>query len=487
MRQILSFLLACAAALSAAQVYRLVDLGANNPYSSVGYSVNDLGQVCGDYGIDNNVYQAFTTLGTQVVFLGTLGGTNSAARGINASGQISGYSNTSGGSIHAFIYSSGTMIDLGTLGGAYSEAWGINSLGEVAGYSALGNGAEHAFKYSGGMLHDLGVLPGGRSSQATGINDLGQVTGASDSTAGSRAFLYSGSSLHDLGTFPGGTQSAGYAINSSGVVVGESDGTNIESAHAFLYDGSMHDLGALGTTSAALSIAYGVNDSGQVVGGGRDDQGLPVGFLYSGGTMHNILELTDTTADRWMFSYLVGISNNGYITGMATDPVSGGQHAVLLIPESTRLIVPDGYSFGRGRLLAGNLASLGISDDNHFVMQAGVIPIVSDYPINVTFTGTSPVSNPSVLRFGLEASAQFSNVSQTVELYDYSAGAFVPVDVRTATTSDSVVYLTLSNPSRFVNPVNGQMQARIKYKNPSPEAIFLWRASLDRVVWEVTP
>ena len=57
-----------------------------------------------------------------VTDLGTLGGSGSVGFGINNQGQVTGYSFTATGAEHAFLFSNGQMTDLGTLGGAYSNS-----------------------------------------------------------------------------------------------------------------------------------------------------------------------------------------------------------------------------------------------------------------------------------------------------------------------------------------------------------------------------
>src|SRR5437867_3844117 len=85
----------------------------------------------------------------------------------------------------------------------------------------------------------------------------------------------------DLGTL-GGDFSRAYGINNSGHVIGRAYANNNVAQHAFLYSNdSMQDLGTL--SGGIYSYAYGINDSGEVVGVTNDSNTLNHAFVYLNG------------------------------------------------------------------------------------------------------------------------------------------------------------------------------------------------------------
>src|SRR5688572_15962533 len=80
--------------------------------------------------------------------------------------------------VPAALAAPGDIHNLGTLGGTYSEGWGVNDAGQVAGASYFSDNTYRAFRYSGtpgsgGAMADLGSL-GGAYSLGHGINSSGQ-------------------------------------------------------------------------------------------------------------------------------------------------------------------------------------------------------------------------------------------------------------------------------------------------------------------------
>lgn len=222
-----------------------------------------------------------------------------------------------------------TVTDLGALPGyGISVPACINNGGQVAGWATDSTGYGHAFLYSGGAMQDLGTLGG--SSEALGINNSGQVVGLFVFTRSNgttdHAFLYSGGQMQDLGTL-GGVLSVAYGINDSGQIAGDAPTTSGD-PHAILYSGGkMQDLGTLG---GATSQSRGINDSGQVVGVSSTTSGENHAFLYSGGKMQDLNSLVGGSG--WDLLSAAGINNNGQIAAYA---VNGSiAHALLLTPSA---------------------------------------------------------------------------------------------------------------------------------------------------------
>lgn len=238
---------------------------------SYAYGVNDAGTVVGNTYINGNSHGTIWS-GSGVTDLGA----NTYATAISNSGEIAGSNG------EAFVVANGQVEDLATPSGMnWSAAYGINDAGMVAGDGRLSNGTFRGLIWGpDGSVVELGTL-GGSSSQATGVNSGGEVTGfASLSSGYQHAFSTTGSSLVDLGTLGG--SSYAYGINASGEIVGYSYLGNGDQ-HAFLYfDGSMLDLNSLlpANSGWVLEEAFGINDAGQITGMGLYD-GQASAFLMT--------------------------------------------------------------------------------------------------------------------------------------------------------------------------------------------------------------
>jgi probable HAF family extracellular repeat protein len=321
----------------------------------------------------------------QVTDLGTLGGEQSVGFAINDSGQVVGISWTSnGGPNHSFLYSNGQMTDLypfnsqdlitvgptginnlgqiasgviatdgiyypavydsqtghiatlGSLGGSTSygftgAATAINSSNQAVGYSYVDGVKRHAFFYDKGVMQDIGCFPGDGGAcdtYAYALNDRGQVVGSSG-----RAFLYSNGVLTDISPF-GSSESYARGINNRGQVVGEYLTANHTAFHAFLYSrGMFTDISG---PDSPDTVAYGINNNGQAVGSTwvlrRDscrecNDYEPHAFLYENGRLTDLNSLLPSGSE-WKLLHAFGINNEGKIVGQGL--IHGQYHAVVM-------------------------------------------------------------------------------------------------------------------------------------------------------------
>jgi probable HAF family extracellular repeat protein len=90
----------------------------------------------------------------------------------------------------------------------------------------------------------------------------------------------------------------------------------------------MHDLGSLGGN---YSSAFGINNSGQVVGESYTANGfVDDAFLYSNGTMLDLNSMIPASSG-WQLTEACAINDHGWIVGAGFNP-SGQDHAFLLTP-----------------------------------------------------------------------------------------------------------------------------------------------------------
>ena len=257
--------------------------------------------------------------------LDSLGVNNSYALGINNKSQVVGWSSAPHNEYQgerAFVWVNGAMTDLSQHNYDDSQATSINESGQIACCGSVGL-SHNAFIYSDGQQSMIGSSS--TVAFAYGINASGQTVGYYvDSNHKRKAFLYSGRDMKDLGTL-GGSSSIAYGINDVGQVIGMSYLNGDAVYHAFLYDGSMHDLGTLGESNPN-SIAYAINNRGQIVGQvGIDTQARA--FLYQNNKMQDIGTLPGGSG-----AIALGINNHGDIVG---NSFVGGIYYAFICSNST--------------------------------------------------------------------------------------------------------------------------------------------------------
>lgn len=210
-----------------------------------------------------------------------------------------------------------TIQDLGTLGGTTSAGSAINAAGSVTGSSWDEPGQRfRAFRYVDGIgMIDLGVLAPGTQSFGNGINRFGQVAGSSQAFA-NRATVATATGLIDLGTLFGGVDDASVAfdINDRGQVTGWSSSASTVGAHAFVWTAAagMRDIGTLGGN---YTVGWSINESGQIAGESGDvgPMGLRtrVAFRFTEGV--GMIRLGTLAGGTQSAAY--GINDSGQVVG----------------------------------------------------------------------------------------------------------------------------------------------------------------------------
>ena len=245
--------------------------------NTIAHTVDRNGDIAGWMNTSGNpvdslsTTQGFVRHGKRIRIVPGLGGRDSRVLGLNDKGAAVGVASLADGASHAFLFAGSNIADLGTLpSGTSSTAYAINNAGLVAGAADVDGKINHAVLWVNRKIVDLGALPHGATSSARAINSHGQIVGFSDTPDGVHAFLFAEGAMRDLGTL-GSDPSEASGINNRGDVVGASNLSSTK-RRAFLWsEGRMMDVNTflpVGSSWVLLN-AFSINDRGQIVCSGR--------------------------------------------------------------------------------------------------------------------------------------------------------------------------------------------------------------------------
>ena len=253
----------------------------------------------------------------------------------------------------------------------------------------------------------------------------------------------------DLGTL-GGNSSIAFGINDLGQIVGSAAIAGNSAQHAFVYsNGTMTDLGALGGN---YGIATAINNLGQVVGIGGNVGGPYQAFVYSGRVMTPILTGLDATP--------YSINDSGQIVGNYLDG-QGNLSAFL-------------YSNGQLTDLGSGSSAYGINNSGQIVgvSQDQAFRTASATPIDLTTDGLGTLGGSYSEANAINSLGQVVGVSPLLN----GGGAFLTSPgspINPATDGLGTLYPGGSSEAWAINNL-GQVVGEASYTSLGAQHAFIY-------------
>jgi probable HAF family extracellular repeat protein len=199
--------------------------------------------------------------------------------------------------------------ELPTLGGQATFAHAINRRGLIVGWSETAANQPHAFVLKGRQLRDLGTLPGGTSSQARGLNEVGDIVGAASTETSQLPVLWRDGEIQALRLPEGTTNGVATAINDAGQIVGSADFQRC----LFWENADAQPVELVSVFGGGTCEVTALNSRGDAVGYADTDTGQWLGFVWRRGG-----DLRDLPGSAAFPSTLaLDINDDGQVAGYA--------------------------------------------------------------------------------------------------------------------------------------------------------------------------
>ena len=292
-----------------------------------------------------------------------MGDTASQGFGVSTGGLAVGRSVRSGAA-QAFTWTqAGGIVGLPNIGGrAFCVSNSANNTGTVVGTcaSTLFGTARLPIVWVNGAVSQLPLPAGETLGESYSVNANGVAVGSVNSGSFQRGVVYNGATATVITqTTPGGSFfTTAFGVNDSGRVVGIGiDPGNAARNVGMVYDigsGSAFEVGALPSTNGA--IAFGISNGGHVVGSTMTNQGSGLPFIWTqAGGMVAIPLPTGTTQ-----ASARGVNSSGWAVGTASSAFA----IPFLYDGASTYRLADLIPAGTGWDLSTNTSSsaMGISD-----------------------------------------------------------------------------------------------------------------------------
>jgi hypothetical protein len=252
------------------------------------------------------------------------------------------------------------------------------------------------------QIYDIGVIdPGDNASQGFGVSHGGIAVGRSIRTGGSQAFTWTlDYGVIGLPNLAGRSYAVSNSANDTGVVVGTAATTLFGSSRlpVIWQNGAVSQLPL--PAGETLGDANSVNASAVAVGS-VDAGTLQRGVIYSGGSATII---TQTTVNGSYFLTAFGINDSGRVVGQGIDPQNAARNVGIVYDIGQNMAFEVGALPGLNGALAFGVSNTGYVVGSSMLNQGSGLPFIwSDQGGMVAIplaTGTSQGSARAVNSLG---------------------------------------------------------------------------------------
>jgi uncharacterized membrane protein len=224
------------------------------------------------------------------------------------------------------------------------------------------------------QIYDIGVVEvGDTASQGEGVSRGGIAVGQSLRTGGSQAFTWTlNGGLVPLPNLPGRSFAVSNSANDNGVVVGTGATTFFGSDRlpVIWQNGVVSQLPL--PPGETLGDANSVNSSTVAVGS-VDAGSLQRGVIYSGGSATII---TQTTPNGSYFVTAFGINDSGRVVGQGIDPLNAARNVGIVYDIGQNTAFEVGALPGMNGALAFGVSNIGYVVGSTMLNQGSGLPFI---------------------------------------------------------------------------------------------------------------
>src|SRR6267154_2682347 len=224
------------------------------------------------------------------------------------------------------------------------------------------------------QIYDIGVIEvGDDASQGFGVSHGGIAVGRSIRTGGSQAFTWTlNGGIVGLPNLAGRSHAVSNSANDNGVVVGTAATTLFGTSRlpVMWQNGAVSQLPL--PPGETLGDANSVNASSVAVGS-VDAGNLQRGAIYSGG---NGTIITHTTANGSYFVTAFGINDSGRVVGQGIDPMNAARNVGIVYDIGQTMAFEVGALPGFNGALAFGVSNTGCVVGSSMLNQGSGLPFI---------------------------------------------------------------------------------------------------------------